>query len=477
MNGLWTSSAIAAAVEGKASEDFTVSGVAFDSREIGPGDLFFALKGEQSDGHKFVKDTYKAGGVAAVVSEPVDGPHILVDDTTKALNDLAIASRARTKAKIIGVTGSVGKTGTKEALFAALDRASMGKAHHSVKSYNNHVGVPLSLSRMPADSQYGIFEMGMNHEGELAELTRLVRPDVAIVTAIAPAHIGYFSGVEAIAQAKAEIFQGLTEDGVAIIPFDSPQYGQLREAAVSCRSKVVSFGFGEQADVRAVDVVPAPGGGSLVTAKIGGILGDHSLCFTVAEPGKHWVSNALAILAAVRAVGGDLAAAGLALAELKGLDGRGKRHRIELKNGGKGLLIDESYNANPVSMRATLAQLAAERCEGKKIVVLGAMGELGDKSEYYHRALADDIIASGAQTILLVGDEMAYTSARLAELASEKLDRTLEITHVAGSSDSDISTILTSVAEGFGGDDILLVKGSNYLGLARVVSALVSGEY
>jgi len=473
MTDLWTSSAIAQAVQGKASADFDANGVAFDSREIGPGDLFFALKGEQSDGHLYVDNIYAAGGSGAVVSQAVDGPHVLVSDTTEALNQLAIASRARSDAKVIGVTGSVGKTGTKEALFAALNRSSMGKAHRSVKSYNNHVGVPLSLSRMPAECQYGIFEMGMNHSGELAQLTRLVRPDVAIITAIAPAHIGHFSGVEAIADAKAEIFQGLTHEGTAIIPYDSPHYERLRKAALRSTKKVVTFGFDEQADVRAIDVVPAQGGGSLVTARFRDDgEGDRSLCFTVAEPGKHWVSNALAILAAVRAVGGDLAAAGLALAELKGLDGRGRRHQIELKGGGQALLIDESYNANPVSMKATLSQLESQACSGKKIVLLGAMGELGDKAQAYHEALADDIITSGAQAIILVGDEMAYTSAKLAEIVSEKLDHAPEISHVAGSSDA-----LAAVAGGIGDADILLIKGSNYLGLAKVVTALVRGEY
>lgn len=473
MTGLWTSTALAQAVQGIASGDFDVNGVAFDSREIGPGDLFFALKGEQSDGHLYVDNIYAAGGMGAVVSQPVDGPHILVPDTTEALNQLAIASRARCDAKIIGVTGSVGKTGTKEALFAALNRSSMGKAHRSVKSYNNHVGVPLSLSRMPADSQYGIFEMGMNHAGELAQLTRLVRPDVAIITAIAPAHIGHFSGVEAIADAKAEIFQGLTHEGTAIIPYDSPHYDRLRKAALRSTKKVVTFGFDERADVRAIDIVPAQGGGSLVTARFrDDSEGDRSLCFTVAEPGKHWVSNALAILAAVRAVGGDLAAAGLALAELKGLDGRGRRHQIDLKDGGRALLIDESYNANPVSMKATLGQLANENCGGKKIALLGAMGELGDKAQVYHESLAGDIIASGAQRVILVGDEMAYTTAKLAALVSEKLDHAPEISHVAGSLEA-----LAEVAERIGDADILLIKGSNYLGLAKVVTALVRGEY
>ncbi|MEP3227007.1 MAG: UDP-N-acetylmuramoyl-tripeptide--D-alanyl-D-alanine ligase [Parasphingorhabdus sp.] len=473
MSKLWTSKAIAEAVGGEASADFNISGVAFDSREIGSGDLFFALKGEQSDGHLYVDSIYGAGGAGAVVSQPVDGPHILVADTTKALNDLAIASRARSQCKAIGVTGSVGKTGTKEALFAALSRSPSHTAHRSVKSYNNHVGVPLSLSRMPADTQFGIFEMGMNHPGELAQLTRLVRPDVAIVTAIAPAHIGHFSGVDAIADAKAEIFQGLTAEGTAIIPYDSPHRDRLSKAAHRYTKKVITFGTGVEADVRAVDIVPAQGGGSLVTARFRDDgTGERSLCFTIAEPGEHWVSNALAILTAVRAVDGDLAAAGLALAELSGLDGRGKRHRLELKNGGQLLLIDESYNANPVSMKATLRQLASENCRGAKHVLLGAMGELGDQAQAYHEALVEDIVLSGAQTIILVGDEMTYTSAQLEKLAPESLDAKPEIFHVAGSSEA-----LALVAEKVSDDDMLLIKGSNYLGLGKVVSALVSGEY
>ncbi|VAV88482.1 UDP-N-acetylmuramoyl-tripeptide--D-alanyl-D-alanine ligase [hydrothermal vent metagenome] len=464
MMALWNASELAEAVDGKASADFEVDGVAFDSREVGKGDLFFALKGEESDGHLYLDKAYASGGSGAIVSAPIDGPHILVSDTTEALNKLAIASRARTSAKIIGVTGSVGKTGTKEALYAALDRCSLGKAHRSVKSYNNHVGVPLSLSRMPTETKFGIFEMGMNHPGELSELTKLVRPDVAIVTAIAPAHVGFFTGEEQIADAKAEIFEGLTKDGTAVIPFDSPHNDRLKKAALKYTQNIVSFGFGERADVRAVDVVPAQGGGSQVTAKLGG----RRLCFTISAPGRHWVSNALAILAAVHAVGGDLASAGLALAELEGLDGRGKRHQIALKDDGQALLIDESYNANPVSMTATLAQLAAEDCNGRKIAILGAMGELGDKAQTYHEALADDIRAAGIASVILVGDEMAHTAAKL----SDGIDSNIEITHVASSSEA-----LAEVAKTISDGDILLIKGSNYLGLSSVVSALASGEY
>ncbi|WP_417591704.1 UDP-N-acetylmuramoyl-tripeptide--D-alanyl-D-alanine ligase [Parasphingorhabdus sp.] len=465
MSILWTSAAIAEATAGKASEAFDVSGVAFDSREIGSGDLFVALKGEHSDGHLHVEQAFASGAAGAIVSQPVPGPHILVSDTARALDALAKASRTRTDARIIGVTGSVGKTGTKEALYAALDRCSFGKAHRSVKSYNNHVGVPLSLSRMPEDTKFGIFEMGMNHAHELSALTRLVRPHAAIITAIAPAHIGNFpNGEEGIVDAKAEIFEGLLPGGTAIIPHDSPHYQRLRNRAERHAIEVISFGFETGADVRAIDVVAAPRGGSLVTAK----LGDQSLCFTIAEAGRHWVSNSLAILAAVRAVGGDLASAGLSLAEMGGIDGRGRRHVISLKAGGKALVVDESYNANPTSMKATLQHFTVEPCSGQKILILGAMGELGEQSAHYHAALAEDILRCGASAIILVGDDMAHTAAKL----EQGLDQGVKMSHAESASEA-----LSEVGKLIGDGDALLIKGSNYLGLSSVVSALVNGEY
>ena len=230
-----------------------------NSREIGKGDLFFAMKGEATDGHLFIDKAFANGAAGAIVSEPVAYPHILVEDTMAALNALGIASRDRMQGKIIGVTGSAGKTGTKEALYAALDRSSRGKAHRSVKSYNNHVGVPLSLSRMPRDTQYGVFEMGMNHPGELRELTKLVRPHAAIVTTIAPAHIEFFKDEAAIADAKAEIFEGLMPGGAAILPADNPQYWRLRAAAEKYADNIVSFGFSAEADVRVLDHVERSG--------------------------------------------------------------------------------------------------------------------------------------------------------------------------------------------------------------------------
>ena len=242
MSALWTAFDIAEAAEGEVHGSFSANGVAFDSREVGPGDLFIAMKGEATDGHRFIDKAFANGAAGAIVSEAIAQPHVRVADTTAALNALGIAARKRTQARIIGVTGSVGKTGTKEALFAALDRAAPGRVHRSVKSYNNHTGVPLSLARMPADSRYGVFEMGMSAAGELAALTRLVRPHVAVVTAIAPAHSAFFAGEEQIADAKGEIFQGLEEGGTAIIPFDSPHRDRLIAAARPYAMRILTFG-------------------------------------------------------------------------------------------------------------------------------------------------------------------------------------------------------------------------------------------
>jgi UDP-N-acetylmuramoyl-tripeptide--D-alanyl-D-alanine ligase len=321
---LWTSDEIAAATGGTASATFEVTGVTFDSREVGPGDLFVAMPGTVHDGHKFVDAAFAAGAAGAVVSQPVDGPHILVGDVAAALEAMARAARDRTQATIIGVTGSVGKTSTKEALFAALDRCCLGAVHRSVKSYNNHTGVPLSLARMPRNARYAVLEMGMNNAGEIAALTRLIRPHVALITAIAPAHIENLGSEEAIADAKAEIFEGLEGDGVAILPNDSSHRDRLVKAARRHADRIVTFGSGD-ADVHAIHAVGAEGGGSLISAA----LLERELTFTISQRGEHWVSNALAVLAAVEAVGGDVAVAGLALADMGGLKGRGERHRYQ----------------------------------------------------------------------------------------------------------------------------------------------------
>lgn len=454
---LWTSDAIAAATRGTASAAFVAEGVAFDSREVGPGDLFVALKGAEADGHDYVGRAFAAGAAGAVVSRAVDGPHILVDDTTDALVALARRARERTAARIVGVTGSVGKTGVKEALFHALDRQSFGAAHRSVKSYNNHVGVPLSLARMPAASRYGVFEMGMNHSGELAVLTRLVRPHVALVTAIAPAHIGHFDGEEAIADAKAEIFEGLGAGGTAIVPADSPHCARLYNKAVRHAERVVTFGFSEKADVRVLDHVPASDGGTMVNAA----LVNGRVSFHIAHPGLHWVSNALAVMAAVEALGGDCGQAGLALAELPGMPGRGARVRVTVDGHGI-LIIDESYNANPASMAATLAQLGEER-GGRRIAVLGAMKELGAQSDALHAGLAAPVAAAGLDRLILVGQETAPLADAVRDIVSVQ-----RVDDAAGASEA----LREDLREG----DIILVKGSNSLGLSRLVAAMTEGE-
>ena len=459
---LWTSAEIAAATGGQASGSFQVSGVEMDSRDVRAGDLFVALKGEAMDGHRFLDKAFANGAVAAIVDRPIPQPHVLVDDTSSALEMLGKAARARVSkhTSIIGVTGSVGKTGVKEAIFAALERNARGAAHRSIRSYNNHVGVPLSLARMPARSRHGVFEMGMNHAGEIAGLTALVRPRVAVVTTIAPAHIENLGSEEAIADAKAEIFGGLEKGGTAVIPADSPHFERLRKAALACKAKVISFGRAAHADMRLLDAIPTANGGSLVTAA----MGPHRLCFNVAEPGEHWISNALCVMAAVHAAGGDMGAAGLALAQMGGLKGRGQRLRVGVP-GGHALLIDESYNANPASMRATLAQLG-QTPSTRRIAVLGAMKELGDFSPTFHAQLADPLIASDADFAVLVGEEMIPLARELGKGVANKLGKPLHFAHCENAGEA----IAELEQYGLAGGDTLLVKGSNSVGLARLVA-------
>jgi UDP-N-acetylmuramoyl-tripeptide--D-alanyl-D-alanine ligase len=456
MSALWSSTEIEAATGGIASAPFAVNGVAFDSREVGAGDLFIALKGETTDGHRFVDGAFAQGATGAIVSQPVAHPHVQVADTTAALDALGVAARARTAAKIAGVTGSVGKTGTKEALSAALARGKRGAVHRSVKSYNNHTGVPLSLSRMSADSAFGVFEMGMNHAGELAALTRLVRPHVAVVTTVAAAHIEFFDSIEAIADAKGEIFQGLEPGGTAIIPFDSPYRDRLIDHAKPHAANILTFGIGGGADVRALDTM-AVTGGTMVTAK----LPAAELSFTLSQPGDHWISNAMAVLAAVHALGGDLAAAGLALADFGGLPGRGARHRVGVGEG-EALLIDESYNANPTSMAATLKVLGNADAK-RRIAVLGAMRELGGDSDALHAGLAEPILEAGVDYALLVGSGM------------EPLARALE-GRVESAHWPDASSAGESLQKLIRAGDAILVKGSNAIGLGRIVAMLTGGQ-
>ena len=500
MRALWTSEEIAAATGGTATAAFDVDAVSFDSREVIGGELFVALTGEAADGHAFVDMAMKRGARGCLVSRAVDAPHVLVPDTMAGLEALGAAARARTDACVIGVTGSVGKTGVKEALRRALDRFAPGQVHASVKSYNNHTGVPLSLARMPADSRFGVFEMGMNHAGELTALTAQVRPHIAIVTWVASAHAAYFADEVAIADAKGEIFLGLTafpsrhpgagrdpsstdvsamrsaseplssspdarpvmgpglrrddesndgassKGGIAIIPHDNPHRDRLIAHARPHAARIVTFGLDPAADVHPLDYALLPDC-TTCTAQIH----DERLIFKIGMAGKHWLSNALAVLAGVHAAGGDLALAGLALAELTELPGRGARFRTA----GQAIVIDESYNANPASMAAALGVLG--EVPGRRVALLGEMRELGSRSEAFHAALAPLVTAAGVTRAILVGKAMAPLA--------DALKRQISVRHV---DTADEAAQALDLATG----DVLLVKGSNGVGLGAIVAQL-----
>jgi len=454
VTALWTSNEIARATGGTEHGRFEADGVTFDSREVTAGDLFIAMPGTVHDGHQFIAKAIAAGAAGLVVSEPVDHPHVLVDDTARALEALGRAARERTQATVIGVTGSVGKTSTKEALFAALERWRPGRVHRSVKSYNNHTGVPLSLARMPREAEFAVLETGMSNKGEIAALTRMVRPNVALVTAIAPAHIETLGSEQAIADAKAEIFEGLEPDGIAIVPNDTPHRDRLVRAARRHADRIITFGSGD-ADVHALHAVRSDNGGSLITAEL---LESH-VTFTISQRGEHWVSNSLAVLAAVEAVGGDIGLAGLALADLGGLKGRGERHILRI-DGGEAVLIDESYNANPASMAATLASLGSETGARRRIAVLGPMRELGARSAELHAGLAPDIARAKVDELVLVGEEMDVLESALGQQV-----------HVTRASNADDAA--EAVERLLRPGDAVLVKASNSVGLARVIERLI----
>ncbi len=458
MSALWTSAEIEAATGGVASAAFEVAGVTFDSREVGPGDLFVAMPGTATDGHAFVAQAFASGAAAVLVSHEVDGPHVLVGDVAEALTALALEARRRTNATVIGVTGSVGKTSTKEALAAALTRSRKGPVHRSVKSYNNHTGVPLSLARMPRETRFAVLEMGMNHAGEIAGLTRLVRPHVAVVTAIASAHVEQLGSMEAIADAKGEIFEGLEEGGTAVIPEDSPFRDRLVKAARGHADRTITFGMSDEADVSTMHAARSEAGGSLVTAR----LVNSELTFTLSQRGDHWISNAMAVLAVVEVVGGDLGAAGLALADFGGLKGRGQRH-VVVVDGGEALLIDESYNANPASMAATLASLGGETLSGRRIAVLGPMRELGPEAEAMHAALAGPVRAAKIERLVLVGEEMRV----LAEALGPEVESV-----VADDVEQAARLVEAILAPG----DVVLVKASNSVGLAALVDRVAGAS-
>ena len=405
---LWQFTDFAAAMDARVlgSAPAHVTGISIDSRTLAPGDAFFAIRGERFDGHDFVAAAFRAGASAAVVAEArlggldLNGALCLVRDPLDALAALARAARDRSRARVIAVTGSVGKTGTKEALRLALAR--QGEVHASAASHNNHWGVPLSLARLPANAPYAVFEIGMNHAGEITPLTRLVRPHVAVITTVEPVHLEFFDSVAAIAEAKAEIFLGLAEGGTAVLNRDNAHFDLLARRAREAGARIVAFGAHESADVRLLDLAREPEG-SRVRARVHG----RDIDYRIGAPGRHLAVNSLAVLAAAEAAGADPALAALALADLAPPKGRGARSVIEVE-GGAVTLIDESYNANPASMRAALTLLGEAPIgrRGRRVAVLGDMLELGSESPQLHAALAGPVLEAGIDRVFAAGPLM-----------------------------------------------------------------------
>lgn len=465
MTPLWTKQALQTAISGTiigTLPDETV-GVSIDSRTVKHGEIFFCIKGDKFDGHDFAQKAVEAGaGILVVAKSRKDDlpklavPMIVVEDVLAALDQLAVAARKRSKAKIIAVTGSVGKTTTKEALRHCL--SEVGRVHANPASFNNHWGVPLTLARMPVDTDYGVFELGMNHPGEIRPLVAMVRPHIAIITKIAPVHLGFFSSLEKIADAKAEIFEGIVEDGRALLNADDEFYVYLANKARQCGVKhVLSFGEARFADYR-LEKLHMQADCSCMTVKIR----NEEAMVKVAAPGRHIVQDCLAVLAACDCVGADMAHIVLAMANFSAENGRGASYHLLLPAGGTFTLIDESYNANPASMRAALELLHNAKVgpKGRRIAVLGDMRELGQYSEKLHCELAEPVFATGANPVYLVGNEIKPLKALLA--------KKLKV-YWKESVDELIPELLHDIRDG----DVIMVKSSNSIHSSHVVSVIL----
>jgi UDP-N-acetylmuramoyl-tripeptide--D-alanyl-D-alanine ligase len=458
---LWTQDEIAAAAGARVvGRPSAATGVSIDTRTLAPGDLFFAIKGEVHDGHGFVRHALAKGAAAAVVAEERAaelagaGPLLVAPDVLDAMRRLGIAARRRSNATIVAVTGSVGKTGTKEAMRLAFER--LGSTHASVASYNNHWGVPLTLARLPRDAAYGVFEIGMNHAGEIEPLTRMVRPHVAVITTVEPVHIEFFRSISAIADAKGEIFCGIEPGGTAVLNRDNASFERVRaHALASAAGRVVSFGEHAGADVRAERII-LKAELSVVEARVLG----EPLVYRVGAPGRHVAMNSLAVLAAVKAAGGDLALAALGLADLRPPAGRGERIWLSAA-GGDFLLVDEAFNANPASMRAALANLAATEPQprGRRLAVIGDMLELGAQGPALHRELAPAVVASGADLVFAAGPLMTHLV--------EGLPPERRGGYAASAAELE-AAVLANVRAG----DVVMVKGSKGILVSRIVKAL-----
>jgi len=436
-----------------------VGGVSIDTRTLTSGDLFFAVKGEASDGHDYVARAFEAGAAAAVIARPrgaglaAHEPTFAVDDTLLALERLAKAARARARARVVAVTGSVGKTSAKEMLKVALGR--FGPTHASAASYNNHWGVPLTLSRLPASAAFAVIEIGMNHAGEITPLVAMARPHLALVTTIAPVHIEHLGSLEGIADAKAEIFSGLEPQGLAILNRDAPQFERLAAAARARAARVATFGADGACDAQLVGVA-AIEGGSRVRARVFG----RELSFVLGAPGLHMAENALGVLLVCGGLGADVAGAAAALAEFAPQQGRGARLTLESASG-PFTVIDESYNANPASMRAALALLGAVEPApaGRRIAVIGDMLELGPDGANMHAALAPEL---GRNRV-----DLLFGAGPLTRALYDAAPPAMRAAWAERSGD-----ILPRLADALRGGDVVMVKGSNGSRMGPVVAAL-----
>ncbi len=440
-------------------QNWTAHGISIDSRTTQKGDLFIALQGPQHDGHDYVASAFAAGASAAIVSHrptlvPSYAPLVEVDDTFQALRALAEHGRARSKAKIIGITGSVGKTGTKEMVRLML--AAVGSVSASAGGLNNHWGLPLSLARLPQDVAYGVLEMGMNHAGELSDLSRLARPHIAMITTVEAVHLEFFKSVAEIADAKAEIFQGCEPGATAILNRDNPHYARLVHSAKTCGvKKILTFGKDPKADARLVQIIPEEQG-MMITAQIMG----HPQTFRLPVQGEHLAMNAVGALLTVAASGVDVETCAAALAQYRMPAGRGVQKIIPLADGDF-TLIDDSYNASPVSMRAALSVLGKAPVfeGGRRIAILGDMRELGPASPALHADLADAIAAAGIDKVYCCGAFMRY----LYDVLPEKS---------CGGWAPDSQGLAQIVATDIRTGDIVAVKGSLSMNMKAVISVL-----
>ncbi len=458
---LWSRDDFLSAIAGNIRGNFTdpVTGISIDSRAINDGDAFFAIRGDNFDGHDFAERAIEAGAAIAVCqigrfdADSGPFPRLEVVDVLGALEGLGRVSRARVEGTIIAVTGSVGKTSTKEALRTAF--GAFGGVHASIASFNNHWGVPLSLARMPADVSIGIFEVGMNHPGEISPLTKMIRPDIAIITNVEAVHIEAFNNVLEIAAAKSEIFEGLGPGGTAILNRDNHYFSYLSDIAGEKGARIVSFGEHEQADIRIEDLILKPDC-SVVKASVF----ETKLTYKINAPGRHMAINSLSVLAAVQVAGEDLARAALALAEWAPPKGRGSRHEFQL--GSETLtLIDESYNANPASMRAAILTLgqADVTASGRRIAVLGDMLELGEESAALHAGLSEAIANAGIDLVFTAGVDMESLYDALPSL-------------LRGGHEVDAAALAISLPKKIGPGDVVMVKGSNGSRMMDVVAAI-----